>query len=399
MIYGGLVLSLLSDGDVYAPEPLGRQDLLVGAGRILAIGRDLAPPSGVPCERVSLGGLRVVPGLVDVHVHLTGGGGESGFSSRVPPLELGALTRAGVTTAVGLLGTDTVTRDMASLVAATLALREQGLSAFCWTGGYEVPPRTLTGSIRRDVVFVDPIVGAGEVAISDHRSSQPTLDELLRIGADCHVAGLTTGKAGIVHLHVGDGARGLDLVRRALDGSELPPRVWHPTHVNRRPRLFEEALALVERGVAIDVTAFPPDDADPAVPAVQAIERYLDAKLPAERLTVSSDGAGCLPTFDAEGRLVAMDVGRPSVVAGTLAALLARGRALETVLPFFTSSPARLLRLARKGRLVAGADADLVVLDEQGSVRDVMANGVFMVRESKQVVSGTFERGQGARHT
>src|SRR5690606_39548569 len=103
----------------------------------------------------------------------------------------------------------------------------------------------------------DALIGIGEVAISDHRSSQPTLDELLRLASEAHVAGLMTGKAGIVHLHLGDGARGLDLVRRALDGSELPPRVFHPTHVNRRRALFEESLELAGRGATIDVTAFP----------------------------------------------------------------------------------------------------------------------------------------------
>src|SRR4029077_9089015 len=118
------------------------------------------------------------------------------------------------------------TRSVAGLVAAALAIREEGLSAWCWTGSYEVPPITLTGSVRSDIVFVDPILGVGEVAISDHRSSQPTLDELVRLAADCHVAGLMSGKAGVLHLHLGDGPRGLDLVRAVLDATELPARIF-----------------------------------------------------------------------------------------------------------------------------------------------------------------------------
>ena len=137
---------------------------------------------------------------------MTGGGGESGPASRVPRVALSALTRAGITSCVGVLGTDGTTRNVASLVAATLALRAEGLSAWCWTGSYEVPPITLTGSVRSDIVFVDPILGVGEVAISDHRSSQPTFDELVRLAADCHVAGMMSGKAGVLHLHLGDGA-------------------------------------------------------------------------------------------------------------------------------------------------------------------------------------------------
>jgi beta-aspartyl-dipeptidase (metallo-type) len=284
---------------------------------------------------------------------------------------------------------------MESLVARTLGLREEGLSAFCWTGGYSVPPRTLTGSVRSDIVFVDPIVGAGEIAVSDHRSSQPTLDEILRLAGDCHVAGMMSGKAGVLHLHVGDGKRGLDLVRRALDTSELPAKVFHPTHVNRQKSLFEEAEALARRGVTVDVTAFPEQKDDPGLTAAAAIARWLDADLPRERLTCSSDGAGCLPVFDDAGRVRAMDVGRPSALRDTIAALLAQGRRLEDVLPFFTSHVADTLRFDKKGRIAAGADADLVVMGGAGEVLAVMARGKWLVQKG-DVVRGPFESRQGA---
>ena len=386
------LLTLLKHAEVYAPAPLGRVDVLVGAGRILAVGRALEPPRGVEVSEVDLAGARVVPGLVDAHVHVTGGGGESGPASRVPPVALTELTTAGVTTCVGLLGTDTTTRTMESLVARVLGLREEGLSAFAWTGGYAVPPVTLTGSVRRDIVFVDPILGAGEIAISDHRSSQPTFDEFLRLAADCHVAGMMSGKAGLLHLHVGDGARGLDLVRRALETTELPPSVFQPTHVNRQPRLFDEAAELAARGVTVDVTAFPLAKDDPALSATDAIARWLEARLPQERLTCSSDGAGCIPVFDAEGRITAMDVGRARALVETLAALAARGLALENTLPFFTSNVARALRLERKGRIEAGCDADLVVLGPRVEVRDVMARGRWVVKGGAPVVRGPFDR-------
>ena len=171
---------------------------------------------------------------VEVCAHVTGGGGESGFKSRVPPVPLSAFTSAGVTSVVGVLGTDDTTRDTRGLLAQTRALREEGIGAWCHTGGYHVPPVTLTGSVRDDIVYLDPVIGIGELALSDHRSSQPTLDELLRIASDAHVAGMISGKAGIVHLHLGDGERGLDLVRQALSISELPARVFNPTHINRR---------------------------------------------------------------------------------------------------------------------------------------------------------------------
>ena len=387
-------LTLLRNADVHAPEPLGKRDVLIGGGRILAVAADLPTlPSSLDVNEIDIGGLRLVPGLIDAHVHLTGGGGESGPASRVPPMVLTALTSAGVTTCVGVLGTDGTTRTIASLVARTLGLREEGLSAYCYTGSYELPLRTLTGSVRGDIVFCDPILGVGELALSDHRSSQPTLDELLRVASDAHVAGMMSGKAGIVHLHIGDGQRGLDLVRRALDQSEIPARTFQPTHVNRRVGLFEEALALCKRGCTIDVTAFPPEPDGsflPGLSAADAIVKFIDAGLPRERLTCSSDGAGCLPVFDGDGQLIAMDVGRPAALAHTLAELLARGRSLADVLPVFTSNVARLLRLPRKGRIAVGADADMLTLDEEARVHDVMAGGRYFLRSGVVVVPSRF---------
>ncbi len=386
-------LTLLRNADVFDPEPRGRSDVLVGGGRILALAERLDLGAGLDAlsEVVDLGGARVIPGLIDAHVHVTGGGGESGPASRVPGIALSTLTRAGVTTCVGVLGTDGTTRTVAALVAETLALREQGLSAWCWTGGYEVPPITLTGKVRSDIVFVDPILGVGEVAISDHRSSQPTFDEIVRVAADCHVAGMMSNKAGVLHLHLGDGARGLELVRRARDETELPASVFYPTHVNRKTRLFAEALEVARRGCTVDVTAFPVEDGEDAFSAPDAILKYLESGAPPDKLTCSSDGGGCLPTFDGAGRLVTMDVGEPSALAETLETLLRRGAALREILPIFTRNVASVLRLEHKGRLAAGMDADLVVLDDEHRIRDVMAGGRFFVRSGSPVVLGKFE--------
>ena len=386
------MIRLLRNAEVYAPEPRGLQDLLIAGERIVWIGPELPPlPDQLAAKEIDLGGRRAVPGLVDGHAHLTGGGGEAGPHTRVPPLPLHAFTTSGVTTAVGVLGTDDVTRSTAELVATARGLTELGLTAFCHTGGYHLPPRTLTGSVRGDIALVHEIIGVGELAISDHRSSQPTLDELLRLAGEAHVGGLMSGKAGILHLHVGDGPRGLDLVRDALDRAELPPRVFHPTHVNRRPGLFDDALELADRGVTIDVTAFPVAEDEGGLEAAEAIVRYWDAGLPSERITVSSDGGGCLPAFDGEGRVTGFGVGRVAALADALQRLLADGHALEQALPPFTANPAALFRFARKGRIAAGMDADLVILDSSGGMHDVMARGRWHVRGGQVVVSGPFE--------
>ncbi len=386
------MIELLRNADLYDPEPRGRSDLLVAGERVVWCGSEApAMPAVIAAREWDLGGRRVIPGLIDCHVHITGGGGEAGPHTRVPPLTLSGLSTGGVTTAIGVLGTDDVVRTPAELVTVARGLIEEGLSAWCFTGGYHVPPATVTGSVRGDLVLVDLILGVGELAISDHRSSQPTLDELLRVAGDAHVGGLMSGKAGIVHLHVGDGERGLGLVHEAIERSEIPARVFNPTHVNRRKRLFEEALALADRGCTVDITAFPVAEGEDAWSAAAALTRYLDAGLPGERVTVSSDGGGCLPVFDSEGRVVEMDVGRPAACADTLCELLAAGQPLERVLPAFTSNPAGLLGLGRKGRLAPGADADLVVLDDGGRVADVMARGRWLVQNGQPVVRGTFE--------
>jgi beta-aspartyl-dipeptidase (metallo-type) len=385
------MLRLLANAHLYSPADEGLRHILVGGGRILAIVNDPDDVSAPGLEVINLDGRRLVPGFIDGHAHITGGGGESGFASRVPPVFVSRFTAAGVTSVVGVLGTDDTTRDTRSLVAQAYALREQGLGAWCHTGGYHVPPVTLTGSVRDDIVFVEPIIGVGELAVSDHRSSQPTLDELLRIASDAHVAGLITGKAGILHLHLGDGPRGLAAVRKILSQSELPARVFNPTHVNRREALFEEALELAAAGTVIDITAFPVDGEDDALDAADALRRYFARGAPAGNVTVSSDGGGCLPQFNSDGELVAMDVGDPACLAGTLKDLLDEGMALEVALPPFTMNVARLLRLRRKGRVLPGADADLLVLDENNRISDVMAGGRWHVRSGQQQIAGRFE--------
>jgi len=389
-----MTLVLIRNASLYVPEPLGTQHLLIGGGRILWIGKealDLPVPLRAVSRIIDAAGRTTIPGLIDGHVHVTGGGGEAGFRTRVPPLPLSRFTGAGITTVVGLLGTDDVARGPGELLATLYALREEGLSAYGYAGGYHVPPATLTGSVRGDLVFIEALIGIGEVAISDHRSSQPTLDELLRIASECHVAGVMTGKAGILHLHLGDGARGLELVREALKNSEIPARVFNPTHVNRRRALFAEALDLARRGSTVDITAFPVAADEDAYPAAEALERYFAAGAPADRVTISSDAGGCLPCFDANGHVTHMDVGSAGALLATLREALARGMALEAALPAFTSNPARLLRLARKGAIAAGNDADIVILNEQQRVQTVLVRGKIHVEEGTAVQRGTFE--------
>lgn len=334
-------------------------------------------------------GCAVVPGFIDGHTHITGGGGEAGFATRVPPVPISQFTRAGVTTVVGLLGTDDIVRNTESVIAQVYALREEGLSAYCYTGGYHLPPTTLTGSVRSDIIFIEPIVGVGELAISDHRSSQPTLNELLKVASEAHVARLMTGKAGMLHLHLGDGERGLELVRQALDSAEIPARTYNPTHINRRKALFDEACELAERGCWVDVTSF--ETGDVGYEPAEALERYMLSDFPQDKLTISSDGGGCLPFFDGHGHMTKMDFASSLSMTEVFYTLVDQDHGLETFLPFFTSNVADLMNFHHKGRLKVGLDADLVVLDSNNRIDHVMAQGQWHLHEKKITIKGTFE--------
>jgi beta-aspartyl-dipeptidase (metallo-type) len=368
------MIQVFRNARVYAPQALGLKDVFISGSKIIGVvdaGCKFQLPDGVDVVEHNALGRPLIPGLVDCHAHITGGGGEDGASTKVAAPLAATYFAAGVTSVVGLLGTDDITRSTEELLAGVRALREEGLSAWCWTGGYHYPLTTLTGSPREDIVHLDAVIGVGELAISDHRSSQLTLDEILRIASDCHIGGLISRKAGVLHFHLGDGVRGLDLIRQALEQSELPARIFHPTHVNRQRALFDEALDLAKLGCHIDVTAFPVEDDDGAISAADAVHEYFASDLPAHLISVSSDGGGCLPVFDDQGQMLKYDVGTSASLLETLNELTNSGMALEDALPAFTSNPAEHLKLDGKGRIAVGYDADLVLLEEDGSVVSV----------------------------
>lgn len=383
--------TLLRNANVYAPEALGQNNILICGKKVLYIGKALPQLSNaLALQEIDLDGRAVLPGFIDAHTHITGGGGEAGFSTRVPPVPLSHFTSAGVTSVVGLLGTDDVTRNTQSVVAQVYALREEGLSAWCYTGGYHLPPTTLTGSVKSDMVFIEPVIAVGELAISDHRSSQPTFDEFIKIAAECHVARLMTGKAGVLHLHLGDGERGLSLVRRALQETEIPARTFNPTHVNRRRALFKEACELTQKGCWIDITAFEtgPEGFEPD----EAILHYLEQGFPQDKLTISSDGGGCLPCFNSKGELTKMDFATSKAMTAVFFDLLKQGQAIERILPFFSNNVANLLQLSNKGQLTVSGDADLIVLNKkQNDIDHVMALGRWHKFNGEQIKKGTFE--------
>ncbi len=388
------MLILIKNADIYAPEPGGTCDILLGGGKILRMEADIRIPRKY-CEVIDARNLKAVPGFIDGHVHIMGGGGEGGFANRTPDLPLTDAIQGGVTTVVGCLGTDGYTRNMAGLLAKAKGLEEEGISTFAYSGSYGVPLRTLMPTLEEDLLFIDKIIGAGEVALSDHRSSQPTFEAFAQLVAMARRGGMLSGKAGIVNVHLGDGPRGLDFLRRIIAETELSATQMWPTHINRNPHLFEEGITYAKAGGFVDFTTstLPSYLEEGEIPCAKALRRMLEAGVDPGHITFTSDGQGSLPDWDRHGRLQDIQVGRvTSLFPAVRQAVQEEGIPLETALRVITANPARILKLKAKGRLAPGMDADLVLLDPHNlEVRTVIAKGRLLMKSGKLMAKGTFQ--------
>jgi beta-aspartyl-dipeptidase (metallo-type) len=385
------MFTLITGGTVYAPRKLGRRDILI-AGRVIArIAEKIELPAEFKPRLIRAAGRTIVPGFVDLHVHLLGGGGEAGPWSRTPEITLSKITRAGVTTVVGLLGTDDVSRRPETLLAKAMQLEQEGISAYIYSGSYQLPLATITGDLRKDIALIPKVVGVGEVAVSDHRSSQPSFDELCRIAAEARVGGMLGGKAGLVHLHMGAGDRRLEPVLRIVKETEIPIGQFLPTHLNRTRALMEHAIEFARMGGNIDITASGKDlHFHPT--SVEAVQMALDAGIPVERISLSSDSNGSMPIFDAKGDVVRLGVGDIKCLFEDWQMLVKAGLSMEDSLKIVAANPAERVGLsASKGNIEAGKDADLLILDRKLKVEAVIAKGRMMIERGNILVKGTFE--------
>lgn len=385
---------LIKNAEVYAPEYLGKKEILICGNRIEKIADTIILETSAEVEIIDAKGKVVVPGFIDNHVHVLGGGGEGGFATRTPEIVLSQITKAGITTVIGLLGTDGMARSLGSLVAKINGLRAEGVSAYAMTGAYQVPSPSLTGSAKTDILYIDPMIGSGEIAMSDHRSSQPTYEEMMRIISETRVAGMLSGKAGVTIVHMGDGKRGLEYLFRMKDETELPLDCVLPTHICRSERLLEEGICYAKNGGYIDVTADLKEGSDPEDVCLpwNAIAKALAEGVDETHISMSSDGQGSLPIFDENKKLIGLGVGDVEALHTSFVHLVKRGIPLETALKVITSNPADLFKLKTKGRIAEGMDADITFLTENDlQVDTVLAMGRVMVENGKVIVKGTFE--------
>lgn len=385
------MIKLLKNAKVYAPEPLGIKDILIVGEKICCIQDDLRVYENLPhVEVFEMDGKYVIPGYIDMHVHITGGGGEKGPASRVPESQLSAFLVNGITTVVGLLGTDGVTRSVENLVAKARALTEEGITAYALTSFYGYPPTTITESVEKDIMMIPPIIGV-KTAASDHRSSNITGRELIRLASDARRAGLLSNTPGLVVIHMGNGKKGLEPVFYAIEHSDIPPDKLLPTHMHRNHNLIDQGAELVRKGGYIDFTAG--CDEEELLKNADAILYALgqhDVSL--RHITLSSDAYGSQPRFDESGRCVGLTYTSPKFLHKTIQVLVKKGMPLDQAIRLLTETPAYLLgKAGTKGCVAINGDADLLVLDDSLEIDGVFAKGKEALWEKELKMKGIFE--------
>lgn len=386
-------MKLLKNCEVFAPESLGKKDILLGGNVILAVENKISSSEVIRWkgEVIQAGGLRAVPGFIDGHVHIAGSGGEGGPATRTPELQLSQMLKGGVTTVIGLLGTDGFTRNLEAVLMKVKGLRAEGVSAWMLTGAYQIPTPTLLGDVGRDISLIDEIIGVGEVAIADHRSSEPSVRELIRLAVHARIGGMLGGKAGIVSLHMGNRRNPFNLIRIAVEKSDLQLSQFLPTHCNRNRHIFEEAKKYGLAGF-VDLTSYPGIPGRGNVDAAEGIMELLDAGVSIEHITTTSDGCGSMPVFDKKGKFEKMAIGLPDAIYHTFKKLVNQHKLpWEQAIKVVSTNQANIYKLQSKGYIRKGKDADILLLNPQAEIRFLLANGKIMVKDGRIIKKGTFE--------
>jgi N-acetylglucosamine-6-phosphate deacetylase len=395
---------LLAGADLVLPDRiLERGSLLVDGDRIAAIEpRTIDPPAGA--TRVDLSGLLVAPGFVDVHVHglegvdvLDGSNAVATVAARLP--------RYGVTAFCPT-----------SIACDPLAL-EQMLAqvASVSEGASPTSARVLPAHLESN--FINPEYNGAQPieclrlpvppATREARSPARTTGEPFSAADILDVIAAHQAAVGIVTL-APELEHGLDLVRRlrsaghrvsighsgatyeqALAGIEAG--VCHATHLfNRMSPMTHRAPGATGAALQSDaVTAELICDGFHVHPAVLGMA--IRTKGPGAVMAITDGTAGSGLAVGARTRLG----GRPIVVTertanlddGTLAgSVLTMDGAFRTLVQqvgvslvdaarMCATTPSNQLGLADQGRIVVGALADLVVLDQRLMVHSTYISG------------------------
>ncbi|MBQ8711206.1 MAG: beta-aspartyl-peptidase [Prevotella sp.] len=380
------MLTLIKNIHLHTPEDQGMQQLLIAGEKIVAIGQDLHV-TGADVNTIDAQGLHCMPGLIDQHVHIIGGGGQTGYFSLAPEIPLSRLIQTGTTTVVGLIGTDGFVKTLPQLYAKTKALCQDGITAYMLTGYYGLPTPTITASVAEDLIYLDRCIGC-KIAMSDDRSSHPTKQELLRIIQQVRLGGFTSAKGGIMHIHLGALPSGISLLLEIA--REYPSLISYmsPTHMGRTHDLFLQAIEFARLGGMIDISTGGTKYCEPHESVMEGLAAGIDI----HQMTFSSDGnAGVRRRNPETGedtyRIAPLDKNLEQVVR----LIKDDGIAPADAFSLITTNPARNMHLHGKGRIAEGLDADLTLFDDQWRLVGVWARGTEMMREGTVIKKGNFE--------
>ncbi len=372
MISEVMIIISIKEVELYDPVYNGKRNILIANGYV----EEISQRNFNFAKEYELGNVIAVPGFIDGHIHVIGGGGEGGFTSRIPEIQPSKLLNCGITSVIGLLGTDSITKSLISLFAKTKALQAENINAYMMTGSYQYPVRTITGSIEKDIVLLDPVIGVGELAISDHRSSAITVEEIKKVAQACHVASMIASKAGKIIVHVGNSKKMLMPLIEAISDDEIGIESFLPTHVNRNKDLLRNALEWIKMGGFVDITA--EDTSKEAISVFDSIDYLVSNGAELSHILVSSDSNGSIPTFDKNGNFVSMKISDCAMMFKAFKSCVRNGMKIEDALKPFTSNVSRFFKLDDVGAIEKSKRADMIFIDKETfEINSVMVKGNF----------------------
>ncbi len=380
------MLTLIKNTHLYTPEYCGVKDLLLCGEKLVAIGEHLNG-TGTQTQEIDAQGLNCMPGLIDQHVHIIGGGGQTGYFSLAPEISLSTLIKCGTTTVVGLLGTDGFVKSLPQLYAKTKALCQDGISAYMLTGFYGLPTPTITSSIAEDMIYLDKCIGC-KIAMSDDRSSHPTKLELLRIIQQVRLGGFTSAKGGVMHVHLGALPSKIDLLLEIA--KEFPSLISYisPTHMGRTHDLFLQAIEFAKLGGMVDISTGGTKYTDPHLTVMEGLERGININ----QMTFSSDGnAGVRRKNSETGEDTYKKAPLHKNLEQVVALIKEDGMSPSEAFKLITVNPAKNMKLKGKGRIAEELDADFTLFDDQWQLQEVWARGTRMMHEGTVIKKGNFE--------